>query len=58
MPFDSNASANKDNADVFDRVIGEQALEIVLHQGIQHSERRGCTAEQQHHHALPPCRVA
>ena len=29
--------ADEDDADVLDRVIGEQALEIVLHQRIEHA---------------------
>ena len=32
---------DEDDADVLDAVIGEQALEIVLHQGVEHAEHRG-----------------
>ena len=34
------AKADIDNADILDAVIGEQALEIVLHQGVQHPQNR------------------
>ena len=50
------AEADEDDADVLDRVIGEQALQIVLHQRIQHAEHGGDAADRQHHGAGPPCR--
>ena len=50
------AQADDDDADVLDRVIGEQALQIVLHHRVEHTQQRGDAAEQQHHHAPPPLR--
>jgi hypothetical protein len=35
-------------------VVGEQALEIVLHQRIQHAHCRGNAADDKHEHAPPP----
>ena len=32
------AEADEDDADVLDRVIGEQPLEVVLHQRVEHAE--------------------
>ena len=48
------AEADEDDADVLDRVVGEQALQVVLHQRVQHAEHRGGAAEHQDHHAPPP----
>ncbi len=48
------AEADEDDADVLDRVVGEQPLQVVLHQRIEHAEHRGDAAERQHHHAPPP----
>ena len=39
-------------------LIGEQPLEIVLHQRIEHAHHRGDAAEREHHHAPPPGRRA
>ena len=52
------AEADEDDADVLDRVIGEQALQIVLHQRVEHAEHGGDAAEHQHDHARPPGRRA
>ena len=35
------AKSNEDDADVLDRMVGEQALEVVLHQRVEHAEQRG-----------------
>ena len=44
MPFDlkreREAEADEDDADVLDRVIGEQPLQIVLHQRVEHAHAR------------------
>ncbi len=50
------AKADEDDADVLHRVIGEQALEVVLHQGVQHAHHRGHAAYQRHHGTPPPAR--
>ena len=46
--------ADEDDADILDRVIGEQALQIVLHQRVEHADDAGDAAEHKHHHAPPP----
>ena len=48
------AKPDIDNADVLHRVVGEQALEIVLHQRIQHAHHGGDAADGEHEHAPPP----
>ena len=48
------AEADEDDPDVLDRVVGEQPLQIVLHQRIEHAEHRGAGAERQNHQAPPP----
>ena len=50
--------ADEDDADVLDRVIGEQALEIVLHQRMQHAENGGDAAEEENHCAPTTTRAA
>ena len=35
------AEAQEDDADVLDRVVGEQALQVVLHQGAEHAQNAG-----------------
>ncbi len=50
--------ADEDDADVLDRMIGEQPLEIVLHERIEHAERRGDAAEREHHESAPRSRRA
>ena len=52
------AEADEDDADVLDRVVGEQALQVVLHQRVEHAEHRGDAAQHQHDHAGPPGRHA
>ena len=52
------AKSDEDDADVFHRVIGQQPLEIVLHERIEHAHHRGDAAEREHHHAPPPGRFA
>ncbi len=43
--------ADEDDADILDRVIGEQALEVVLHQRIEHAHHRGDAAQREDHQA-------
>ena len=49
---------DEDNADILHRVVGEQPLEIVLHERVEHAHRRGDAAKREHHHAPPPGRRA
>ena len=46
--------ADEDDADVLDRVIGEQPLEVVLHQRVEHAEHGGHPAEHDHDRRPPP----
>ena len=46
--------ADVNDADVLDRVVGEQTLEVVLHQRVEDAHHRGGAAERQHHAAPPP----
>ena len=41
------AEADEDEADVLDRRIGEDALQVVLHQGVEDAEHGGDAAERQ-----------
>ncbi len=50
--------ADQDNADVLDRMVREQALQIVLHQREQHAEQRSRRAEQKHGQAPLPADAA
>ena len=49
---------DENNADILHRVIGEQPLEIVLHQRVEHAEHGGDAGERQHDQAPPPDRRA
>ncbi len=49
---------DEDDADILDRVIGEQPLEIVLHQRVENAHHRGDAAERKHENAPPPRRRA
>ena len=40
--------ADEDDADVLHRVVGEQPLQVVLHQRVQHAQHRGDAADRQH----------
>jgi outer membrane translocation and assembly module TamA len=51
---EGKTEADKDDADVLDRVIGEQPFEIVLHQGVEHAHDGGNAAQREHEHAPPP----
>ena len=50
----AKAETDENDADVLDRVIREQALEIVLHQRVQHAQDGAGAAEEEHHAARPP----
>jgi len=52
----SKSEADENDADVLDGVIREQALEIVLHQRVQHAEDGAGAAEEEHHTSRPPGR--
>ena len=52
------AQADEDDADVLDRAVGEQPLEVALHQGAEHAEHGADAADRQHHDAPPPGRRA
>ena len=41
------AQPDEDDADVLDRVVGEQPLQVVLHQGVEDAHHRGDAAERQ-----------
>ena len=45
---------NEDDADILHRVVGEQALEVVLHQCAEHAERAGDPGKGDHDHTPPP----
>ena len=46
--------ADEDDPDILDRVIGEQPLEVMLHQRVEHAHHCGRAAEREHQHAPPP----
>ena len=48
--------ADEDDADILDRAVGENALQVVLHQRVQHAEHGGDAAKREHEHAPPPDR--
>ena len=52
------AQADEDDPDILDRGIGEQPLEILLHQRVEHAENRSDAAETQRDQAPPPDRRA
>ena len=52
------AQAHENDADVFDAVIGEQPLEVVFHQRVEHAEHGGNRADGEHGHAPPVRRRA
>ena len=52
------AKADKDDADIFDRVIGEKPLQIVLHQRVEHAHNGRYSRDCEHHDAPPPGRTA
>ena len=39
-------------------MVGKQTLEVMLHEGVEHSHDGGDSAERKHDHAPPPCRLA
>ena len=50
MPFARKPApgrADEDDADVFDRVIGEEPLQVMLHERIEHAEDGVMAAERQ-----------
>ena len=50
---DRRAEAERDDADVLDRVEGEQALEVVLHERVEHAAQRRQQPQPEHHEARP-----
>jgi hypothetical protein len=50
------AEPDEDDADILDRVIGEQAFQVMLHQRVKDAHHRGDAAQHQHDHAGPPAR--
>ena len=50
------AEADEDDADIFDRAVGEQALEILFHHGVEDPHDGGDAAEEEHDHARRPGR--
>src|SRR6266481_3328466 len=49
---------DEDNADILDRVISEETLEIVLHERIEHAHDRRNAGKCEHDDAPPPGRWA
>ena len=47
---------DEDDADILDGVIGEQPLEVVLHERVQHAHHGRDAGEREHHNAPPPSR--
>ena len=45
---------NENDADVLDRVVGEQSLEVVLHQSVENAEQGGARPDHQNRNAPPP----
>ena len=54
MEDQGQSNADGDQADVFDRGIGQQALHVALYGAVKHAEKRGDEAHHQRHHAPPP----
>ena len=54
LKAEREAEADEDDADILDRVIGEQPLQIVLHQRVEHAHDAGDAGKRQHQHAPPP----
>ena len=52
------SETDEDDADVLDRMIGQQPFEIVLHQRIKHAHHGGRSGECEHDDAPPPGRSA
>ena len=55
---DECPEAEQDNADVFQGVVRQQALNIVLHQGVQPADEGGDHPQHQQHHSPPQRRNA
>ena len=55
---DERPEAEQDNADIFQGVVRQQALNIVLHQGVQSADEGGDHPQHQQHHAPPQRRYA
>ena len=53
---ESKAEADEDDADVLHGVVGEQPLEVVLHQRAEHAEHAGDAGKADHQDAPPPRR--
>src|SRR5438445_79988 len=54
---DGETEAREDDADILDRGVGEQPLEVVLHHRIQDAYRGGDAADKQHDHTRRPRRL-
>ncbi|MNP71886.1 hypothetical protein D3C76_1683360 [compost metagenome] len=50
---DARPEAEQDNADVFQGVVRQQALDVVLHQGVQPADKGGEHAHHQQQHPEP-----
>lgn len=55
---DEGAQPQQDNADILQGVIGQQALNVMLHQRIQSADKGGDHPQRQQHHAPPQRRHA
>ena len=54
------AEPDEDDADILDRAVGEEPLQVALQHGVEHADHRGRAAEHQHgtlhHHCGAPSR--
>ena len=54
---DARAKTEQDNADIFERVVRQQTLDVVLHQRVQATHERGDHPGQQQHDTPPQRRL-
>ena len=58
LECERETKADENDADVLDRAVGKQTLEILFHQGVEDPHYGRETAEEKHDDARPPCRRA
>ena len=56
-PADARAKAEQDNADILQRVVSQQPLDIVFHQRIQPADKRRQQTKCQQQYAPPQRRL-
>ncbi|CQB62045.1 Uncharacterised protein [Salmonella enterica subsp. enterica serovar Bovismorbificans] len=57
-PGNACAQTEQNDADIFLRVIGQQALNVMLHQRVQTTDKGGDHPKHQQRHAPPQRRIA